>query len=322
MPHRNRPRHGSLMYKRKRASRIYPRIYWGLSQKKTKDTKPLGFAGWKAGMTHVQYVDSNAKSPTYGKVITKPVTIIDAPSLFVCGMRFYKKASSGTVSAGEKWSDKIPKDIELKRKTTPAKKSSEASGEDVRLIVATQPSKSGMKKKKPEVFEIGIGGTDTAKRIEHANSLLGKEISAKDIFHAGEFADVSAVTKGHGFTGPVKRYGIRIQTRKDQQHHRHVGSIGSTTPRHVDWRVPAAGQYGFFNRTESNKRILMIDDDAAKVTPKGGFLGYGLPKSFVMVEGSLPGSRKRLVILRKASRISKTAPVDIKMISLDSKQGK
>lgn len=321
MPHRNRPRHGSLQYKRKRARRIYPRINWVSAGEKSKEFKPLGFAGWKAGMTHVQYVDSNAKSPTYGKIITKPVTIIDAPSLFICGIRFYRKSAKGMIAAGEKWADKLPK--ELKRKTMPAKKAYEPTGaeNEVRLIVSSQPAMGGMKKKKPDVFEIGIGGSDIGKKTEYAGSLLGKEIYAKDIFHAGELIDVSAVTKGHGFTGPVKRYGIRIQTRKDQQHHRHVGSIGSTTPRHVDWRVPAAGQYGFFNRTEFSKRLLMVDDDAAKITPKGGFVGYGIPKSFMMIEGSVPGSRKRLIILKKASRKPKTLPVEIKYISLESKQG-
>ncbi len=104
--------------------------------------------------------------------------------------------------------------------------------------------------------------------------------------------------------------------------HRHVGSIGPTTPRKVDWRVPQAGQYGFFTRLEFSKRVLMIDDDPKKIIPSGGFLGYGIiPESFIMIEGSVPGHRKRLIRMRKAARMTKFVPVDIKHISLASKQG-
>lgn len=286
----------------------------------------LGFAGWKAGMTHVQYIDSNPKSPTTGKILSKSVTVLDCPPLFVCGIRFYGRSHSGLISLGEKWSDKIPKDIEITKKATPAIKQSEVDHSkviDVRLIVASQPKKSGMAKKKPDVFELGLGGDDLKKKIEFAESHLGKEISIKDVFRIGEFIDVSAVTKGHGFSGSVKRFGIRIQTRKDQQMHRHVGSIGSTVPRKVDWRVPQAGQYGFFTRTEYNKRLLMIGDDAKKINPKGGFLSYGMiPEHFILLEGSVPGSTKRLVVLQKGSRAGREMPVDIQYISQESKQGK
>lgn len=85
MPHRNRPRRGTLQFwPRKRAKRIYPRTrHWPESS----EAKPLGFAGWKAGMTHIQITDNNSKSPSYGKTMIKPVTILDAPSLFVCAFR-------------------------------------------------------------------------------------------------------------------------------------------------------------------------------------------------------------------------------------------
>ena len=281
-------------------------------------TQALGFAGWKAGMTHITFIDNNSKSPTYSKLISKSVTILDSPSLYICGIRFYKKTPTGYVSAGEKWADKIPKDVKL----TAGKSSKEIKEfDDVRLIAATQPAKSGMKKTNSDIFELGIGGAAAQKR-EYAESMLGKEISVKDIFRPGEYIDVSAVTKGHGFAGPVKRFGIRIQRRKDKQMNRHVGSIGSTTPRKVDWRVPAAGQHGFHTRTEFSKRIVLIDDDPKKVTPSGGFLSYGLiPQSYILVEGSLPGHRKRLVIMRKAFRNKKYEPVELKTISLESKQG-
>ncbi len=319
MTKRGHPRRGSLQYwPRKRAKHIYPRVNWNLPSDKTA---PLGFAGWKAGMTHITFIDNNSKSPTYGKLISKPVTVLDSPSLFVCGIRFYKRTSTGYVSIGEKWVDKIPKDMKL-RLGKSSKDGSAEGADDIRLIVATQPTKSGMKKTKPDVFELGIGSDEKEKKKEYAESVLGKEINVKDIFRPGDYIDVSAVTKGHGFTGPVKRFGIRIQTRKDKQMHRHVGSVGPTTPRKMDWRVPAAGQHGFHTRTEFSKRIILIDDDSKKVTPKGGFLGYGLiPQSFIVVEGSVPGPRKRLIIIRKGFRTQKFEPVDVQYISLECQQG-
>lgn len=317
MPKRTRPRHGSLQYwPRKRAKRIVVRTrHWPTF----KDAKLLGFAGWKAGMTHVQLVDQNSKSPTYGKTIVKPVTVLDAPSLFVCALRFYKTSFDSEKTVGEKWS-KLPKDLKLKIKTN-SKSEKPKDFDDVHLVVATQPTKSGMRKQTSDLFEIGVGG-NLEEKLKYAESTLGKEISAKDIFKPGEFVDVSAVTQGYGFTGPVKRFGIRIQTRKDKQMHRHVGSIGSTVPRHIDWRVPAAGQHGFHTRTEFSKKLIMIEDDGKKVTPSGGFVGYGLPRSVILVEGSVPGPRKRLVRLRKSVRETGTTPVDVKYISLQSKQGK
>jgi large subunit ribosomal protein L3 len=326
MPKRTRPRRGSLQYwPRKRTARIYSRTsHWPAYD----EAKPLGFAGWKAGMTHVQIVDNNPKSKTYGKTITKPVTVIDSPSLFVCGFRFYSCSASSHVPssasfvAAEKWADNLPKNIHKKIGKFSKKPKHETNNyDDIKLIVATQPEKGSVKKKKPEVFELGIGG-EKGKKLEYANRILGKEIKAEDVFKPGEYADVSAVTKGYGFTGAVKRFGIRIQGRKDKQRHRHPGSIGSQGLRKVDWRVPQAGQYGFFNRTEFNKRIILIDNNLKKINQKGGFLGYGMIKGpFILVEGSVPGPRKRLIRLRRAVRTTKVIPVDIKYISTGSKQG-
>ena len=321
MPHRHSPRRGSLAYvPRKRAARIYPAIrQWAHSN----EAKPLGFAGFKAGMTHIQYIDGNNKSPRYNRVVSKAVTVIDSPSLFVCAVRFYRKTPQGFSSVGESWAKTVPKGLDLKRKTMQGKKDYTDMKDvaDVRLVVATQPEHSGLAKKKPDVFEIAIGGK-LEDRIKYAQEMLGKALDAKDVFKPGEFVDVSAVTKGSGYTGAVKRYGIRIQTRKDKQMHRHVGSIGSTVPRHIDWRVPMAGQYGYLTRTEFGKRIIEMSDDAKKVTPKGGFVGYGNVKSYLLVEGSVPGPSKRLIRLRKSVRSAKVAPVDVRYVSTESKQGR
>ncbi len=299
---------------------------------KTKNIAPLAFAGWKVGMTHVIMVDQS-NSPTKGMKIQKPVTVIESPSLSVCGLRFYQKTTDGLVAVGEIWSPSKDSKKLLERKLgkhevknnfdVDAKGADIGKISDVRLIVHTRPDKSGVGKKKPELFELPIGGTDVKKKIEYAKALLGKEISAKDVFEPGEAVDVGGVTIGHGFTGPVKRFGIKIQGRKDEQHHRHAGTKGQERPGKMRWQVPMPGQYGFFRRTELNKRILMIDNDPTKVVPKGGFLNYGVVKGdYIIVEGSVVGPAKRLVMIRKAIRSKeKPWPVEIKYISQESKQG-
>ncbi len=322
MPHRDASRRGSLAYvPRKRAMRIYPVTkHWAES----KEAKPLGFAGWKAGMTHIQFQDSNSKSPTFGRLVSRAVTIIDAPSLYVCAIRYYKKTVYGIKTIGERWSKTYPKNLDIKRKILPAAEPKEANSEkadNIKLVVATQSDLGGMKSRKPELFEIGIGGK-IEEKMKFAESVLGKTIEAKDVFKPGEYVDVSAVTKGHGYTGVVKRYGVRVQTRKDKQMHRHVGSIGSTVPRKVDWRVPQAGQFGYLTRTDFGKRIAVIDDDAKKITPNGGFLRYGPIKSYMLIEGSVPGPKKRLIRMRKSVRVTKVAPMDIRYVSIESKQGR
>ncbi|MFH0949033.1 MAG: 50S ribosomal protein L3 [Candidatus Aenigmatarchaeota archaeon] len=312
MPRRTKPRRGTMQfYPRKRAKRIYPSISHYVP---SKETKPLGFAGYKTGMTHVQFILSRTGVPE--RVIAKSATIIDCAPLFVAGIRFYR----GHECVGEKWVA-VSKSIERKIGKGVRKGGEPEKFDDVRLIIATQPEKTGMKKIKADIFELVIGG-DAEKKYEYAKSILGKEIRHQDVFKVGEYLDASAVTKGHGYTGSVKRFGIRIQTRKDEQSHRHVGSIGSTTPRKIDWRVPMPGQYGFSTRTEYNKRVLLISDDIKKVMPKGGFLGYGIPKSFMLIEGSIPGSKKRLIRFRHSVRAKKFQPVELKYISLESKQGK
>ena len=145
-----------------------------------------------------------------------------------------------------------------------------------------------------------------------------------EVFKEGEYVDVSAITKGKGFQGPVKRWGIKILPRKTRKGRRQVGSIGPWTPARIMWTVPMAGQMGYHQRTEYNKRILKIGDDGKEVTPRGGFLRYGPIRSdYVVLAGSVPGPTKRLVHLRQAIR-PKTAEIStptITHISTVSQQG-
>jgi large subunit ribosomal protein L3 len=305
MPDIKAPRKGSLaFYPRKRARRIYPTIR---SYPNVDKTKLLAFAGYKVGMRTLIAIDQDKNSPTFGQEVAIPVTILETPPLFIAGIRFYQKTTSGLKTLTEVWAKNLPKDLERKIKIKPKKEIEDLEKflnktDEVRVIAVTLPKRAGIRKKKPEVLEIPLGGKNTKEKFEFAKNLLGKEVSIEDVFSVGELVDVIAITKGKGTQGPVKRFGVKIQVRKAKKKRRHVGALGSQVPRKVLWTVPMPGQMGFQRRTEYNKRILMIAN-GDKLNLKSGYKHYGILKEKgVVLHGSVPGSKKRLVILRAAIR--------------------
>lgn len=318
-----RARRGSLQYwPRKRASRIYPSLTTHTLEDKVKI---LGFAGYKAGMTHGILLDNRKGSPTFGQEIVTPLTILDCPPLKVIGIRVYQLTVKGLKVLSEIFYKDLPKDLIRKTKSKTKNFESRVKAiEDnlskisrIRLIVSTQPRISGLGKKTPEVFEIEITGKDAKAKWEFAKQFLGKEIRASDILNEGEFVDVKAVSKGKGTEGPVKRFGIVIQSRHATTKRRHVGSLGQERPGKVRFTVPMAGQLGFQTRTELRKRILKIGEKGEEITPKGGLKRYGLVKSnYLLIEGSIPGPKKRLILLRPSIRPGKVKimPAEIKEV--------
>jgi len=325
---RSGPRRGSLaFYPRKRAKRIYPNVN---RFKETNETKILGFPVYKAGMTRIVATDVYENSPSYGKKVSMPVTILEAPPVQVISIRFYEKTPYGLNILTEVLSDKIKKNagrvIKLPKKYNTEEKLKEMEqflekATELRVIVITQPDKIKLKKT-PEVMEFKVGG-DLKEAWEHAKSILGKEVHVNDLFKEGEWIDVSGVTKGKGTQGPVKRFGIKIQSRKVGGHRRMPGAIGAWTPSRVLYTVPMAGQHGFQTRTELNKRIIKIGEKGEEVTPKGGIVNYGVVRgTYILVKGSVPGPKKRLLVIREAIRGKKETPLpSIEFISKESQKG-
>ena len=325
MAKERRPKRGSrAFWPRKRAKRIYPRVTSYAAEEKTK---PLGFAGYKVGMAHAMILDNRKGSPTFGQEITTPITILETPPLRVAGLRVYSSSTKGMTAAGEVWAAELPKELSRKLKIGKSKSEEKIAAvekekmaekiSNVRLIVATQPSIAGVGKKKPEIFEVELGGKSAKEKFDYAKGMLGKDISAKDVLQEGEIIDAIAVTKGKGFQGVVKRFGIRIQDRHAKKKKRHIGTLGPQTPRRVRTTVPQAGQLGFQTRTEFNKRVLKIGEDGKEINIPSGFVRYGVVRSgFILVEGSLPGPKKRLIRLRSAVRPvrARVVPVEIKEI--------
>jgi large subunit ribosomal protein L3 len=297
----------------------------------------LGLAGYKVGMTHVMMVDNTKNSPTEGMEISTPVTILEVPPICVMGIRAYENTTRGLKAMGDVLADNLNE--ELSRKISlPKEYNKDAAVEkikenlqhvaEIRVLINTNPKVTSVPKKKPEIFECGVGGKTPEEQLNFAIEMLGKEVSAKEIMDDGEYVDSIAVTKGKGFQGPVKRWGIRIQYGKAARSSkaRHVGSIGPWTPSRTMWTVAQAGQMGYHKRTEYNKKILKIAEasEADAVNPAGGFVKYGLVKNdYIIIKGSVPGPSKRLIILRKAIRSNgknNDAP-QINYISTASKQG-
>ena len=322
---RKNPRHGSMQFwPRKKAKRQYPRVN---CFPKSNEAKMIGFAGYKVGMTHILTQESTKgpKKTTFD--VSIPVTVIECPPLKVASIRFYKYTEDGPKVISEIFAPKLDK--ELGRKIALPKKSKNKiedikEFDEIRLNIYTQPKLTGIGKKKPELFEAAVGGKKE-EQLNYAKEILGKEISAKDILSEGQQLDIHSVTKGKGYQGPVKRFGVSLRAKKSEKTKRGPGSIcgGWKAQAHMMYRVAFAGQTGYHTRTEWNKQVIKIIEDPKEVTPKGDFLQYGKPKNTcVLLKGSVGGSRKRLIRLIPASRPNKTikgAP-KINYISLSSKQ--
>ncbi|MFA4983568.1 MAG: 50S ribosomal protein L3 [Candidatus Micrarchaeia archaeon] len=306
---------GSVAFRpRKRSLSQMPTVgFWP----KLSEKRLCGFAGYKAGMTHLTYID-DTESSTKGTEVFASATILECPPMAVYGIRGYKR---GDVKGDMLVSDeKILKEIGITKKKDV--KFSASDVDDVFVLVYTRPAATGFGKKTPERMEIAVGGKDVSEKFEYANSLLGKEVKAADVFKPGEFVDSIAITIGKGWQGTVKKFGTAVQRRKTTGKRRHIGSLGAWHPGYVQYTVPRPGQMGYHKRTEINKRIMKMGAPS-EINPAGGFSHYGVLKNdYILIKGSIAGPQKRLIRLRRASRKTATAVKvpEIKYISLESKQ--
>lgn len=113
---------------------------------------------------------------------------------------------------------------------------------------------------------------------------LGQVIDAS-IFEVGEMVDVQGISKGKGYTGPIKRWN---QTRgpmgHGSQYHRGVGSLGTRLPMHVLKGKKMAGHMGAELVTVQNEEIVSVD----------------LENNVILVKGNVPGPKKGLVLIHTA----------------------
>ncbi|MCI5628167.1 MAG: 50S ribosomal protein L3 [Clostridiales bacterium] len=128
-------------------------------------------------------------------------------------------------------------------------------------------------------------------RVESVDAYtVGQEIKA-DVFAAGEMIDVTGISKGKGFQGPIKRHG---QSRGPESHgsryHRRPGSMGACSyPGRVFKNKKLAGHMGSVKVTVQNLEVVRVDAD----------------KNFILVKGAIPGAKGSVVTLKEAVKASK-----------------
>jgi large subunit ribosomal protein L3 len=115
---------------------------------------------------------------------------------------------------------------------------------------------------------------------------VGQTVSIDDLFQAGDLVDVTGLSKGKGFAGHIKRHNFhRGPKTHGSDHHRAPGSIGpGTTPGRVYKGMKMAGHMGDERVTVKKVRIVRTDPE----------------RNLILVNGSLPGSRNAVIIVKKA----------------------
>ncbi|KTC97630.1 50S ribosomal protein L3 [Legionella erythra] len=105
---------------------------------------------------------------------------------------------------------------------------------------------------------------------------VGQTLSVADVFTAGQYVDVSGITKGKGFAGGVKRHNFRTQdaTHGNSRSHRVLGSIGQNqTPGRVFKGKKMAGQLGNVRCTTQSLELVRVDSDRNLLLIKGAIPG-------------------------------------------------
>ena len=190
--------------------------------------------------------------------------------------------------------------------------------DDIRVLVCTKPKQTTIGKKKPELFEMQLGGK-IKEKFEWAKGNLGKEIQVTDILKEGQQVDVHVITKGKGLQGPMKRFGISRTSHKSEKGVRTPGNVGPWTGAR-QWRVAKSGQTGYQQRAEYNKWLMKISTKPEEVNSKSGFRSYGIIKNpSILIKGSIAGPAKRLIILTNPIRPSKNIPKEAPTIKYISK---
>jgi large subunit ribosomal protein L3 len=277
-------------------------------------------------MLHVITVDDRESNPNYGKPLFNPATVLAIPKMKVYGIRAYTYEDGYHKILVDVY-DYADKNVFKAKEGRPLDdqlKELEKVKDRIALLTAhvyVIPKEVGLSQKKPIKLEIPITGGNVDPQISYAKSIIGKYVDGAEIISSGQYVDIAGITKGKGFEGPVKRFGIKRKQHKSRKTVREVGVIGPWDPSAVTYTVPRAGQHGFHQRIEYNHRVLMIGDGSENpVTPKGGFPHFGVVRGkYIIVRGSVPGPAKRPIVVRLPLRMKKGAKEAPKILAISTR---
>ena len=150
---------------------------------------------------------------------------------------------------------------------------------------------------KPEAGHLKKAGVGLMKhlkefRLESAGDMNVGDVVKADTFAAGDWIDVTGISKGHGYQGVIKRHGAH---RTDMTHgggpvHRHAGSMGASS--HQSRIFPGkigAGQMGNEQVTIENLQVVKVDAEL----------------NMIVIKGAIPGPKGGLVYIRNTVKTHK-----------------
>lgn len=159
-----------------------------------------------------------------------------------------------------------------------------------------QLTKAGLEKKtvgenrdKREIYEAGRFLREF--RFENASDYKVKDEIKADIFAAGDKVDATAISKGKGFQGAIKKnHQHRGPMAHGSKFHRHQGSNGSSSdPSRVFKGKGMPGHMGHVRVTTQNLEVVRVDAE----------------NNLLLIKGAIPGSRKALVTIRETVKVNK-----------------
>lgn len=265
------------------ASAVAPRQGGGGSGPARGEAEPrlLAHAGFKAGCVQLVTIDDREHTPNAGKQLVVSATVIATPPVFVLGIRGYARDAGGRRAAFDVYAKDIPKEYSKylpRGVAVPPRGDQRGQGagesgleraeamlggiDDVVAVLAVSPRTAGLEQKRPYVFESAVGGGGDgggpAPKFRYLAEILGRHVRVGDVFEAGAGVDVAAITKGKGWQGVVQRMGAKRKQHKSRKTVREIGSLGPISPQYVMYTVPRAGQMGFHQRVEYNKRVMAV----------------------------------------------------------------
>ena len=142
---------------------------------------------------------------------------------------------------------------------------------------------------KPDAGQFKKAGVKPCKvlkevRLDDVSAYKAGDTLLCDVFAAGDKVDVKGVTKGHGYTGVIKRWN---QHRLKETHgvgpvHREPGSMGAnSSPSRVFKQKHLAGQYGVENVTVQNLEVVRVD----------------VARNAILIKGAIPGNKGGIVVI-------------------------